>query len=286
MIRFFDWLDRRGIATLAEVDTRLCEDYLQFRRYVIDDDGTVVGEQSPCDPPRAAQIIVDLVDYRDLFTADRVRADLRPWGGATASAVAEMPSGRAGNKTLPVTAEVLQPMLAAALHLVQVLGQHVVELNEQIRQIDRVCALKAPAFVTAAPRRWTTSSACSPTTRRPARLCPCSKTTMSPADSRRLGTPTTRCCRSPPASWPGRPDTSTSGRWMPALRNRSSPPCNLSESRRFSPATPPRSRPPMAGPAPWTLPLHRSEAVALVGIVRTAAIIVSWPPRPECGPAN
>lgn len=34
-------------------------------------------------------MIVDLVDYRDLFTADRVPADLRPWGGATASAVAE-----------------------------------------------------------------------------------------------------------------------------------------------------------------------------------------------------
>ena len=43
-----------------------------FRRYVIDDDGTVVGEQSPAVRRAAAQIVVDLVDYRDLFTADRV----------------------------------------------------------------------------------------------------------------------------------------------------------------------------------------------------------------------
>ena len=91
-------------------------------------------------------MIVDLVDYRDLFTADRVPADLRPWGGATASAVAEMPSGRQGNKTPAVRAEVLQPMLAAALHLVQALGPHVVELNEQIRGIDNVWATGAPGL--------------------------------------------------------------------------------------------------------------------------------------------
>ena len=45
--RFFGWLDRRGIATLAAIDTRVCEDYLAFRRYVSDDDGAVVGEQQP-----------------------------------------------------------------------------------------------------------------------------------------------------------------------------------------------------------------------------------------------
>ena len=94
-----------------------------------------MGEQSPGVRRAAAQIIVDLVDYRDLFTADRVPADLRPWGGATASAVAEMPCGRQGNKTPAVPGDVLQPMLAAALHLVQILGPHVVVLNEQIHRI-------------------------------------------------------------------------------------------------------------------------------------------------------
>src|SRR4029077_8424829 len=144
--RFFGWLDQRGITTLAALGTHLCEEYLAFRRYVIDSHGTVVGEQSPGVRRAAAQIIVDLVDYRDLFTADRVPADLRPWGGATASAVAEMPCGRQGNKTPAVPSEVLQPILAAALHLVQTLGPHVVELNEQIRQIDRIWATKAPGL--------------------------------------------------------------------------------------------------------------------------------------------
>ena len=144
--KFFGWLDQRGITTLAELDTHLCEEYLAFRRYVVDADGVVVGEQSAGVRRAAAQIIVDLVDYRDLFTSDRVPADLRPWGGATASAVAEMPSGSQGNKTPAVRADVLQPMLAAALHLVQTLGPHVVELNEQIRRIDRAWATKAPGL--------------------------------------------------------------------------------------------------------------------------------------------
>ena len=69
---------------------------------MLDEDGAVVGEHSPATRRAAAQVVVDLVNYRELFTADRVAADLRPWGGATASAVAEMPSGRGQNKTPPV----------------------------------------------------------------------------------------------------------------------------------------------------------------------------------------
>ena len=87
LTRLFRWLDRRHVTTLAEVDTHTCEAYLAFRRYILDEDGNVVGEQSPAVRRAAAQIVVDLVNYRDLFTADRVRADLRPWNGALASAI-------------------------------------------------------------------------------------------------------------------------------------------------------------------------------------------------------
>ena len=142
LTRIFRWLDRRHVTTLAELDTHTCEAYLAFRRYILDQKGNVVGEQSPAVRRAAAQIVVDLVNYRDLFTADRVRADLRPWGGASASAVAEMRSGRDGNTTPAVADEILQPMLAAALHLMQVLGPHAVALNEQIREYDRVHSVR------------------------------------------------------------------------------------------------------------------------------------------------
>ena len=65
-------------------------------------------------------------------------------------------------------------------------------------------------------------------------------------------------------------------RWLPALRGTAAAtPSRRSGCRRSSPATPPRPRPPTAaarcrGPCRCTDP----QAVALVGIVRTAAIIV------------
>jgi len=83
---------------LAGIDTHTCEAYLHFRRYITDNNGTVIGGRSPAVRRAAAQIVVDLV-YRDLFIADRVHAELRPWGAATASAVAELRSGREGSTT-------------------------------------------------------------------------------------------------------------------------------------------------------------------------------------------
>ena len=102
LARWLRWLTARGVASLAEVDDGCCEAYLAHRRYVRDGDGAVVGERSPATRRAAAQTVADLINYRELFTADRVAADLRPWGGAAPSAVAEMPCGRGQNKTPPV----------------------------------------------------------------------------------------------------------------------------------------------------------------------------------------
>jgi hypothetical protein len=114
LTRFLNWLTQQGVAHLGEVDTDRCEQYLANRRYVRDDNDDVVGQLSPATRRAAAQTIVDLVNYRELFTADRVAAELRPWGGAAPSAIAEMPCGRGQNKTPPLKEGVLQPMLAAA----------------------------------------------------------------------------------------------------------------------------------------------------------------------------
>ncbi|ARV80660.1 MULTISPECIES: hypothetical protein [Mycobacteriaceae] len=274
--KFFGWLDQRGITALTELDTHLCEEYLAFRRYVIDPDGVIVGEQSPGVRRAAAQMIVDLVDYRDLFTADRVPADLRPWGGATASAVAEMPSGRDGNKTPAVPAEVLQPMLAAALHLVQILGPHVVELNEQIRKIDRVWATGAPGLRHGSPAMV-------------------SDITMLLADHRATDTPLPMLeehdvNRRLKAGWDANDpllpvSTGTLARqagyvqfwakWMPTLRKPLIDTLNTVGVEKIFGRN--AAEVPAADGAtllPWTLPVHRSEAVAMVGIARTAAIVV------------
>ncbi|TDO50513.1 hypothetical protein EV643_1045 [Kribbella sp. VKM Ac-2527] len=45
LTRFFRWLEQRHVAALADVDTHTCEAYLAFRRYILDEDGSVVGSR-------------------------------------------------------------------------------------------------------------------------------------------------------------------------------------------------------------------------------------------------
>lgn len=275
-VRFFDWLHRRGTSSLTQIDTQACEAYLAFRRYVLDENGVVGGEQSPAVRRAAAQVVVDLVDYRELFTADRVRADLRPWGGASASAVAEMPSGRTENKTPPVTVEVLQPMLAAALHLVTVFGPHAVELEQQVRQADRISSIKAVGRRHSAPTMLD--------------------------DIGRLLTDYVATCTPLPmiedhdidqriaAGWS--PDDPllpvVTGvlarqvgysqlwvRWIPMLRRPiQDAVASVGVEKSFARQAAEVPTADNTRTLAWTLPLHRPQAIALVGIVRTAAIIV------------
>jgi hypothetical protein len=130
---WLNWLTEYGVAGLGEVDAEHCEAYFAHRRYVRGTDGEVIGERSPTTRRAAAQAVLDLVIYRELFTADRVDETLRPWAGASPSAIAEMPNGRGQNKTPPVSGTVLRPMLAAALYLIDTLGPHTVALARQAR---------------------------------------------------------------------------------------------------------------------------------------------------------
>jgi hypothetical protein len=142
--RFLNWLAGQGVASLGEVGDHHCEAYLLHRRQVLDGQEAVVGERSPGTRRRAAQVIIDLLNYGELFTADRPDPGLRPWGGATATAVAEMPSGRGMNKTTPLGDDVLRPMLAAALYLASAVGPHAIVLNQQVREADQQWGRSSP----------------------------------------------------------------------------------------------------------------------------------------------
>ena len=135
-----NWFSAQGVASLGEVRDVHCEAYLAYRRHVVDASGEVVGELGPSIRRRAVQAVVDLVNYRELFSADRVEADLRPWRGASASAVAGMRSGREQNTTVPVADAVLGPMLAAALYLVGTLGPPTAVLAGRAREATLAAA--------------------------------------------------------------------------------------------------------------------------------------------------
>lgn len=276
LVRFFGWLHQCGITTLAQVDTHVCESYLAFRRYLTDESGTVVGEQSPGTRRAAAQVVVDLVDYRDLFTADRVRADLRPWNGASASAVAEMPSGRTENKTQPVADEVLQPMLAAALHMVTVVGPHAVTLHHELRHADRTFAIRTTGLRQGSPTAIDDIAEVLADYTAAGRPLPMLEehdidqriaAGWSPDD------PLLPVATGVLARQAGY--TQLWARWLPSLRGPLRDAVALvGVEKTFGRQAAHVPTADNASTLAWTPPLHRAQAEALTGVVRTAAIIV------------
>ncbi len=277
LTRWLNWLTRQGIRSLSEVDEDCCAAWLMHRRHVLDESGTTIGDRSPGTRRAAAQVVIDLISYRELFTADRPPKGLRPWGGASASAVAEMRSGREENKTPPVPGRVLQPLLASALYAVTTLGPGAAELAAELR---RTATMRSRA-----PER--------PGERAPqkdpaAHLLPVIARHYQDRDPlpelpgflvrKRLA-----------AGWnPGDPLLEVNldslareagfwgfhSRWLPGLRPQIEAALAATGTARPF-AQDARTISAVNGePMPWTVPLHRDEAEGLVGIIRTAAIVV------------
>ncbi|WP_316959739.1 site-specific integrase [Streptomyces sp. TRM68367] len=281
--RFFRWLDARGVTSLGQVDTECCEAYLWHRRYVLDENGTVVGSQSPATRRAAAMVPVDLVNYRDLFTADQPAADLIPWGGATPSAVAEMPNGRDENKTQPIEDSVLQPMLAAALYLLTTFGPHAITLAEQIREAYHLGPRKSRNARRAQGRKKARTQDPEPKitallaehrqTSDPLTLLPDHHVTERIAKGWSKHDPLVNISLDLLARRAG--FSFFSPRWLPALRGPLEETLTaVGAEREFGRNAVAVTMAAGDTTVPWTSPLHRQQAVALVGIVRTAAVIV------------
>lgn len=274
LTRLFTWLTAQGVTSLGDLDTDQCEAYLAHRRYLRDEHDVVVGERGPATRRAAAQAVVDLVNHRELFSTDRVRADLRPWGGATSSAIAQMPSGRTQNKTPPVPDTVLQPMLAAASYLAEVLGPHAVELSAQIADADRKWSMKSGDHVqTARPPTAELLQLLDRYERdgQPLPLLADHHVRDRLAAGWSAHDPLTPIALGLLARqagftqfWPG---------WIPLLREAIEATLRVvGTAKPFARNATGVCRPDGAGQLAWTLPLDRGQAVALVGIVRTAAI--------------
>ena len=276
LTRFLNWLTEQGVASLVEVDDERCQAYLAHRRYVRDDNDVVVGQRSPATRRGAAQTIVDLVNHRELFTADRVTAQLRPWGGAAPSAIAEMPSRAGQNKTPPVNDSVLQPMLAAAGYLVSVLGPHAIELSRQVKDADHRWSLRAGEHVATSrlPSNEIAQLLADYERRgEPLPLLPEHTVRDRLAGGWSVDDPLTPIALGLLARQAG--FTQFWSHWVPQLRDQ------IEATLRVVGAQRPFGREAMAidradsdGVIGWTVPLNRAQAVALVGIVRTAAIII------------
>jgi len=277
LTRLLNWLPQQGIRSLGDVDGDCCTAWLQHRRNARDEAGTVIGDRSPATRRGAAQVVIDLLNYRELFTADRPRQGLRPWGGASASAVAEMRSGREENKTPPVPGHVLQPLLASALYAVTTLGPGVAELAAELRQTVTMRSRAPERPGERAPQKdplthLTPVLARHCQDREPLPELPGLLVRKRLSNGWDPGDPLLTVNLDGLAREAG--FWNFSAQWLPRLRPQ------IEEALATAGATEPFGRsarivPAVGGePMPWTVPLQRDEAEGLVGVVRTAAIIV------------
>ncbi|HEV2633810.1 MAG TPA: hypothetical protein VGX23_01615 [Actinocrinis sp.] len=138
LTRFFAWLADQNVGSLGQVTDFHCAGYLAHRSRKRDAAGDDLGEARSAGA-QAVALLADLANYREVLSADRLPVGLRPFGGATASKVAGLVLSRQ-NKTLTVPDELLQPLLGAALYLVETLAPHILaelDLLERRRATPR-----------------------------------------------------------------------------------------------------------------------------------------------------
>ncbi len=131
---WLNWLTEQGVDDLGEVTQQHCGAYLEFRKKVRDKHGVVIRDSSPGYHMEVVAVIQELGYYTELFSAGGYAPAFRPWGRRTAYSVAGMVRQR-GNKTPPLSNDVFQPLVAAALYVVEVLAPHVVELQQQLQEM-------------------------------------------------------------------------------------------------------------------------------------------------------
>jgi hypothetical protein len=132
---WLNWLHERRITTLAAVTQDHCEAFLREYGVVRDKEtGAVLRNKAGGSLRTVVSAIQDITDYGELLSADRHRSGFRPWGARSPRVVTGAPSRpQVVIKTEPLDDGVLRPLLTACLHLVDVLGPHIVNLRNELR---------------------------------------------------------------------------------------------------------------------------------------------------------
>jgi hypothetical protein len=269
---WLNWLTGQGITSLAQVTQQHCDAWLEHRRHARDERGRPVRERSPASRRETVAAVLNLSSYSELLTSGGYPPGLRPWNGRPACTIAGVVR-RDQNATPPVADRVLRPLLAAALHITEVIGPLLADLGEQAR----AGAVLPPAHS------------------RPGRADPVAVITRVLGEHAAVGSPlpllaSPRVRGRLNAGWdPGEPLLTVSlgqiateaglsafdRAWLPALR-----PALEETLARVGAAAPwgrDAARIPVAGasdPIPWTLPLHTFEVVHLAEVSRTACLLV------------
>jgi hypothetical protein len=128
---WFNHLTSAGVASLAEVDQRHCDTYLDG----VARSATTPGRRlSPATTVASVRATKTLALYAEILS-DRYRHGFVPWHGRSADEVTGYVR-TAANRVPPVPEALLRPLLAACLYLVDVIGPHVAGDADAARAAD------------------------------------------------------------------------------------------------------------------------------------------------------
>jgi integrase len=130
---WLNWLTSEGVRSLGEVSDRHCEMFKICHSQIPGEGAGAGRERTAKLTTSLATAIIDLAFYGELFSTDRYAPGWRPWAGKAAIVVAAA-TAPGENKTQPVAEEILRPLLAAALYVLDTLGSHLPELRRQVRR--------------------------------------------------------------------------------------------------------------------------------------------------------
>lgn len=272
---WMNWLTEQGVTSLGKVTQDHCDRFLQHRSTIYDRDGQRLRDASDDTRMMAELVPRELAYYGELFSTDRYREGFCP----RATTVIRT-GGATENKTQPARPELHQPLLAAALFLVQKVGPRLIALQKEIKQQQSIpkahaALLGDQADVLTRALRWHAEAGEPLVQTAPHSMQYKITAGWDPAhllfhvNLKALGAEAGAGGSHPRRHWlePG-------GRWEPVLPLLEQTLAQVGVAPGWGRNAAVIDRADGDGQVPWTLPLFSQNVIALNGIVRTACMIV------------
>ncbi|MDO0938944.1 hypothetical protein QQY66_47220 [Streptomyces sp. DG2A-72] len=148
---WFNYLTSCGIHRLAEATQEMCARHLEEQSWSAPLRGLPRWRLDPESVTIVVRTVQVIALYAELLSTDAYRAGFVPWDGRPAAAVTGV-KARGENAVQPVPDELLQPLLATCLYLVEVVGPHVADVVEDRRAHEEMRAKGPVARIADVPR--------------------------------------------------------------------------------------------------------------------------------------
>ncbi|WP_326631735.1 hypothetical protein OIE67_44085 [Nonomuraea fuscirosea] len=127
---WFNWLTGQGVNELDEVTQDHCAVYLHERSFSKPTRNQPQRRLDPDSLKKTVAAVQSIAYYGELYSTDRYRDGFVPWNGQKPYKVVGLKITRA-NKIPALPDNVLRPLLAAALFMVDVIGPHLASLLDE-----------------------------------------------------------------------------------------------------------------------------------------------------------